>query len=107
SGVYVITWTPIAGEVGSVNPLIDTTRLTIDTAAGTARYDSASCADCVGMHSGVIVDGCLVVARGADGITSRREYQLCATATGVIADLVWCGFPGSPDPRTWRVIGMP
>jgi hypothetical protein len=107
SGVYPIAWTPIKGELGNLNPLVGTDRLTVDVAAGTARYDHAGCVDCVGTHTGTMVDGCLLVPRGSDGSATRDEYLLCASDTGVIADLTWCGYPGPPAPRTWKVSGPP
>jgi hypothetical protein len=105
SGVFAITWTAVHGEIGNINPLITTDRLTIDAAAGTARYDNPSCPECLATHTGALDDGCLRFARGNDGATTRDEYLLCATSTGVIATITWCGFPGPPAPRTWRVTG--
>ena len=105
SGVYAITWTPVLGTIGNVNPLLGTDRVTIDMSAGGARWDSATCVECVGDHHGAAQDGCLLVAAGLDGTASRDPYWICATADGVIADLSWCGFPGPPALRIWRATG--
>jgi hypothetical protein len=107
TGVYAISWTPIVGEFDNVNPLLGSDRLTIDMAAGTAHWDSPTCAECTFDHTGTPTDGCLMVGPGMDGSTGRNPYWLCATATGTIADITWCGYPGPPEPRTWRATGTP
>jgi len=106
-GVYAITWTPLVGPFENVNPLLGTDRLTVDLAAGTAHWDSPTCAECDFTHTGTSADGCLFFAAGTDGTAGREPYWLCATATGTIADITWCGYPGPPDPRTWRATGTP
>jgi hypothetical protein len=107
TGVYNITWTPLVGAFDNVNPLLDSDRLTVDMVHGTAHWDSPTCAECAFDHSGTPMDGCLLVPMGMDGSTTRDAYWLCSTATGTIADITWCGYPGPPDPRTWRATGTP
>src|SRR5262249_45010159 len=107
SGAYTITWTKVSGPLGNVNPLAATAQLTVDTVAGTARYDGGSGPECERPPHGAMNDGCLDVEAGSDGTPMHTEYLLCATKTGVVADIMWCGYPGPPDPRVWRVTGTP
>ncbi len=105
SGVYAITWTPLLGDLGNVNPLLGTDRLTVDMGTGDAKWDSDTCVECLFDHQGTPQDGCLLVGAGLDGDASRDPYWICATTDGVIADLSWCGYPGPPTLRVWRATG--
>lgn len=108
TGTFAITWTPLIGPPENVNPLVGTNRLTIDVAAGTARYDSTTCAECAFDHHGTLdSNGCLLIVAGNDGTPTHDPYYLCGASTGVIAEITWCGYPGPPDARTWRVTGTP
>jgi hypothetical protein len=107
TGVYAIAWTPIVGPPDNVNPLFGSDRLTVDVVHGTAHWDSPTCAECAFDHQGTPMDGCLLVGLGKDGDATREPYWLCTTATGPIADITWCGYPGPPGPRTWRATGTP
>lgn len=106
SDTFAIAWQALSGPPENVNPMLGANRVTIDVAKGTAHYDSTTCAECTFDHAGTDAgNGCLLMMAGNDGSPSHDAYYLCSTSSGVIAEITWCGYPGPPDARTWRMTG--
>lgn len=108
SGRYRLSWTPPC-TYGAINPLESDELLDLDVSAGTAAFSDGDggCVECAAVHRGSVAGGCLHVDADTVGASKRFEsYALCATASGIVAEQVWSGYPGPPAPVTWRLTGV-
>jgi hypothetical protein len=111
-GAWTVQWTCIIGchPSGAV-PLQYDDRVEVlsgvDAGGEDVRWFSEGCADCTIVDHGTLAGDCIAVASGEHDGVKHEPYTVCGTADGVEATITWTGYPGWPDPRTWKAQGKP
>lgn len=105
-GRWDLEWECVDGcAQGNVNPLRYTTDLEVDGL--TALYTSDVCGDCEREHAGDLTDDETCFVSSGDATRPQcGSYSLCAVSNEtLVGELTFSGYPGPPEPRTWRVTG--
>jgi hypothetical protein len=107
-GRWAVEWECVGGCLqGNVNPLRYTTHVEVGELS--ALFTSEVCGDCDRQHTGWMEseETCFVSNGSAAERPSCAAYSLCAVSYDTMdGELTFSGYPGPPEPRTWRVSGV-